>query len=435
MRIDHILARGAWLLGGLAVAMFAAAVSGQEASNSQTASRAPQAQQGMDAMHAGHDHGAAVCLSLDLECATAATPLLLPNGTLWLVWTANGTVSIARSSDHGRSFGPRTTLAEHGKSLDGGADARPQLVSNGDGHLLVAYGFFKDTHWNAQVNLVRSDDDGKSFTAPYALSSDPVSQRFPALNVAPDGQIFAAWLDKRLIAAARKSGEEREGAAIAFAWSGDDGRSFRGERIAHGESCECCRIAANLTPAGLPVLLYRAIFDEGQERDHALQVFSSRETPGQVARVAADHWRTHTCPHHGPALAVSASGAIEAAWFTQGSARQGVFLARSIDQGKQFSAPVALLDPDRPESHSGRPALLALGHHVWLAWKAFDGKEARILVEHSGDDGATWSAPAVVASASGYTDHPMLLADRGHPFLSWLTRTQGYKLLALDSGS
>ena len=36
-----------------------------------------------------------------------------------------------------------------------------------------------------------------------------------------------------------------------------------------------------------------------------------------------------------------------------------------------------------------------------------------------------------VASAAGYSDHPLLVAARGRPCLSWLTRSHGYRLIDL----
>ena len=268
---------------------------------------------------------AAQCKDTTLQCARAATPLFTQDGALWLTWAGGGAISIARSTDLGVSFEPRTEIAQHGAFLDTGPDARPQLVSDKQ---------------NAQVNVSRSVDSGKNFSAPAPISQDPTSQRFPSLLTDPQGQIFASWIDKRLVAQANKSGKKQLGGSIAYAWSPDGAQTFSQESIAQSSSCECCRIASALTPNGLPVILYRAIF-EGSVRDHATQTFTTPTQPGPTRRVAVDAWATDSCPHHGPALAVSAAGVQHVAWFTQGSARTGSFYARSTDQGKTYSNPVA----------------------------------------------------------------------------------------------
>ena len=374
---------------------------------------------------------AAQCKDTTLQCARAATPLFTQDGALWLAWAGGGAISIARSTDLGVSFEPRTEIAQHGAFLDTGPDARPQLINDKQNNLIVAYGFFRDKNWNAQVNVSRSTDNGKSFSTPAPISADPTSQRFPSLLTDPQGQIFASWIDKRLVAQANKSGKKQLGGSIAYAWSTDGAKTFSQESIAQNSSCECCRIASALSPDGLPVILYRAIF-EGSVRDHATQTFTAPTQPGPTRRVAVDAWATDSCPHHGPALAVSAAGVQHVTWFTQGSARTGSFYARSTDQGKTYSNPVTI---GNPEAMPGRPYLLSTPSALWLTWKEFDGKRTAVFAQYSTDDGVHWSSPKMIAETVGYSDHPLLIQREGIAYLSWLTAAQGYRLLALEIDS
>ncbi len=48
---------------------------------------------------------------------------------------------------------------------------------------------------------------------------------------------------------------------------------------------------------------------------------------------------------------------------------------------------------------------------MWLAWKEFDGKQTIANVMMSNDDGATWTAPQVLARAASRSDHPLLAND------------------------
>jgi thiol-disulfide isomerase/thioredoxin len=374
---------------------------------------------------------AAQCKDTTLQCARAATPLFTKDGALWLAWAGGGAISIARSTNLGVSFEPRTEIAQHGAFLDTGPDARPQLINDKQNNLIVAYGFFRDKNWNAQVNVSRSTDNGKSFSTPAPISADPTSQRFPSLLTDPQGQIFASWIDKRLVAQANKSGKKQLGGSIAYAWSTDGAKTFSQESIAQNSSCECCRIASALSPDGLPVILYRAIF-EGSVRDHATQTFTAPTQPGPTRRVAVDAWATDSCPHHGPALAVSAAGVQHVTWFTQGSARTGSFYARSTDQGKTYSNPVTI---GNPEAMPGRPYLLSTSSALWLTWKEFDGKRTAVFAQYSTDDGVQWSSPKMITETVGYSDHPLLIQREGIAYLSWLTAAQGYRLLALEIDS
>jgi hypothetical protein len=366
------------------------------------------------------------CVSIGLECANAATPFLDTDGSLFLVWTAGGVVSVAKSQDLGKSFAQVVVVAEHGKSLDAGGDARPQVVADKSGNVFIAYAFFKDSNWNAQVNMVRSVDGGKTFGQPQSIVSDASSQRFPSLAITPGGSLFLSWIDKRLVAAAKNNGEKRLGGSIAYAFSNDFGKTFQPEKIANENSCECCRIGAAADLKGGVAIIYRAIFPGGV-RDHAIQRISESNL-GKIHRVSHDEWKTDACPHHGPSITISQSGKIHTAWFTQGKARQGVFYASSNNDRLNFSSPMRLGGAD---DNISRPYLLAIGKSVWLVWKSFDGEKNSIYLRRSDDEGVTWTSPQVVVSAGGYSDHPLLVRQNDEVFLSWLTRNDGYQLIPL----
>lgn len=380
--------------------------------------------------HASHMAGLskpkAQCQGSGLDCANAATPFFTQDGKLLLAWTANGVVSTAQSSDQGKTFSSPIKIAEHGKSLDAGSDARPQILADPSGNIFLAYAFFKDSNWNAQINTSRSIDGGKTFSAPESLVKDGSSQRFPSALIRSDGSIFMSWIDKRLVAAAKQGGEKRLGGSIAYAFSQDGGKTFQAERIANESSCECCRIGASLDPKAQPVIVYRAIFPGGI-RDQASQVISTKG-PEPIRRVADDQWKTDACPHHGPTIAVSGSGKFHVAWYTQGAKRSGVFYANSSNEGANYSQPFRI---GAEGANVSRPYLLAVGKRIWFVWKEFDGSNSSIYLKQSEDDGITWSAPKVISKTGGYSDHPLLLSQGNDVFLSWLTRNDGYQLIRI----
>ena len=368
----------------------------------------------------------AVCLGAGLDCANAAMPFLLPDGKLLLAWTANGVVSVAQSSDLGKTFSISAKIAEHGKSLDVGSDARPQIVSDKRGNVFLAYAFFKDANWNAQINTARSTDGGNTFTAPISLVQDGSSQRFPSVLIRPDNSIFISWIDKRLVAAAKQGGAKRLGGSIAYAFSSDGGKTFQAERFANESSCECCRIGASLDPQNQAVLVYRAIFPGGI-RDQASQVIGTKGVE-PIRRVSDDDWKTDACPHHGPSITVSGTGTFHVAWYTQGSKRSGVFYANSNNQGLRYSKPSRI---GAAGALVSRPYLLAVGQQVWMVWKEFDGTHSLVYLKQSVDDGKTWGIPQMISKTSGYSDHPLLVNQGNTVFLSWLTRLDGYQLIQI----
>jgi hypothetical protein len=369
-----------------------------------------------------------VCQGIGLECANAATPFMTKEGKLLLAWTASGVVSVAQSMDGGKTFSPAVKIAEHGKSLDTGSDARPQIVADSKGNVFLAYAFFKDANWNAQINTARSIDGGNTFTIPESLVQDSSSQRFPSVLIKPDNSIFISWIDKRLVAAAKQNSVSRLGGAIAYSSSIDAGKTFQTEKFANPSSCECCRIGASLDPKNQVVIAYRAIFPGGI-RDQASQVINSKRA-GSIQRVADDDWKTDACPHHGPSIAVSGSGKFHVAWYTQGAKRSGVFYANSINQGATYSKPTRA---GAEGENVARPYLLASGNQVWMVWKEFDGSYSSIYLKQSNDDGITWSEAKFISKTSGYSDHPLLLKRDREILLSWLTREDGYQLLQVGN--
>jgi hypothetical protein len=366
------------------------------------------------------------CSGTGPECANAATPFFAPDGKLLLAWTANGVVSVAQSTDLGKTLSSPVKIAEHGKSLDTGSDARPQIVSDKQGNIFLAYAFFKDANWNAQINTARSTDGGMTFSSPQTLVKDGSSQRFPLVLIKPDGAIFTSWIDKRLVASAKQGGEKRLGGSIAYSSSQDGGKTFDAERFANEHSCECCRIGGSLDPNSNPVVIYRAIFP-GSIRDQVSQVITAKGAE-PIRRVADDDWKTDACPHHGPSIAVSSSGKFHVTWYTQGSKRSGVFYANSSNQGITYSKPSRV---GAERGNAARPYLLTMGQQVWLVWKEFDGSKSSVYIKESQDDGITWSIPKFLASTTGYSDHPLLLSRGNEVFLSWLTRDDGYQLMGI----
>lgn len=369
---------------------------------------------------------AVACVGSGLNCANAATPFFASDGKLLLAWTSGGKVSVAQSSDLGKTFTLPVVVGEHGKSLDAGGDARPQIASDSKGNVFLAYAFFKDSIWNAQINIARSQDGGTTFSTPEPLISNGSSERFPSVLMRLDGTIFIAWIDKRMVAAAKQGGISKLGGSIAYSFSSDGGQTFANEQIANEDSCECCRIGASLDPKGNPVIVYRAIFSGGI-RDHATQLISTKGA-GPIRRVSNDDWKTNACPHHGPSIAISGAGTYHVVWFTQGKNRSGVFYANSQNQGKTYSIPTRVGNED---ANVSRPYLLALDKSVWLVWKEFNGQNTSVLMKKSSDDGLTWSKPTVLAQTMEYSDHPLLISKGKEVYLSWLTRADGYQLLKI----
>ena len=82
------------------------------------------------------------------------------------------------------------------------------------------------------------------------------------------------------------------------------------------------------------------------------------------------------------ALRLRRTGPITSAWYTNGKARKGLFYAHSRDEGRTFSAPMALGQPGRNPT---RPYVLAGAVGTVMVWKEFDGEKTSVQMMISRD--------------------------------------------------
>ena len=372
-------------------------------------------------------HSQPPCPGGKLACASTVLPFFAPDGSLWLAWSADGRIWVAHSNDLGRTLIAAVAVNDKRVTLDSGADERPSIVVDRQGRITVAYAIFQGAKYDGEVFVSRSTDHGAHFSTPHPISDVQSSERFAVLALDRGGQIFAAWLDKPEVAAAKAAG--KDSAALAFAWSKNGGVSFNAARIVDNDTCTCCRISVGFAAPGRPAVVFRNIFG-ADTRDHAVITWASPSRPGPLRRVSVDDWQVDACPQQGPDLSIGANGAYHVVYFTQGKKRQGIFYARSTDGGKSFSTPMALGNSGHQLS---RPRVLAVPGAVWLAWKDFDGDKTTIFGMVSHDDGAHWSVPQPLARTGRASDQPILVRDGKRPFLSWLTENEGYRLIPLEA--
>ncbi|RAU22396.1 glycosyl hydrolase [Paramagnetospirillum kuznetsovii] len=378
--------------------------------------------------HDGHEAKPAAqpkCAEVSLRCAKSATPAFGADGRMWIIWSAAGRVYVSASADKGASFAAPVAVSDPAEAMDDNGEARPKLLATRSGALVAIYAQRMDNRYNGKVFFTRSTDGGHSFAKPQPML-DGIGQRFETLVQAPSGRITAAWLDTRNRIAAKAAGQDYNDTGVALAWSDDDGASFTGKAIKADYACDCCRLAMALDRDGTPLLAWRHVFGRNL-RDHVVAKVKD-DAPLAPKRVSEDDWAIDACPRHGPSLGVGADGAWNIVWFTGGKRRQGLFFARSDDEGASFSEPQGFGAANRLASH---PQVLARDGRVWRAWKEFDGTTTAIQTQSSADQGKTWDAPRQAAATNDASDHPLLVSDGTVTYLSWLTRDEGYRLVAL----
>ena len=348
-------------------------------------------------------------------------------GRIWIAnkeTAADGQyVVLQMSADGGQTWSAPRRIQSAPEAVSADGENRPKLAFAPDGALYITYTRPLSKPYTGEIRMVRSSDGGQTFLPPATVHAnrDLITHRFDSLIVDADGRVYVAWIDKRDMEAGKAGKRKYAGAALYYAVSSDGGASFKGDYKAADHSCECCRIALALGPAGKPVALWRHVFDSNV-RDHALLELAPGGQSGPLQRATFDQWKVDACPHQGPSLAYSADGTRHQVWFNLIGDEGGVFYAATDGSG-------ALKTPMKLGSAQAAHADVAVqARNVVLAWKQFDGKSTAILGKSSLDGGLTWREQELARTRND-SDQPHLLATPTGIVVIWRTRDEGVRVL------
>lgn len=392
---------------------------------------------------------------LPAEAGSMAPDLVrAPDGRILLSWInrREGRRNVLQFSSYTEQDGwqsqPRSIAI--GNSLVASAANTPHLLATRDGALWAQWLQTRPGEgagYDADVVLARSRDGGVTWAKLTRVNDDgaPAEHGFAALWPNGDDRIGIAWLDGRasadaesehaMHAPAAQAGTQDAQAMPGMAQGGDEaGKStqlrvngfdmnlLRGtDVVLDPHSCDCCQIAATVTTRG-PLLAYRARSAE-EVRDIAVRRFENG-TWSAPKLVHADGWKIQACPVAGPALA-SRGDAVVIVWYSERDGKPLLQLARSMDAGDSFSAPVTV---DAGDAVLGRAAVAFDGQQVWVAWLREEAQgQVMLLARYSPDLTRKLQAIEVArlgarGMASGY---PKLLAGDGMAWLAWTDSVDG----------
>jgi hypothetical protein len=347
-----------------------------------------------------------------------------PDGRLWRIVPEKHHVYVDYSADLGKSFSSPVVVNKESQSIKVSGENRPGIVVDGSGRITVIYA--AESNQPVVLYYSISSDNGRSFSTPSPLS-DKASEanNFQGRLVLNSfGQAFAFWHDER-----DRTDWQQLGNSIYYTNIHDRNDLHAAARKLSDTVCDCCRLGAAFDGNGQLVVLARFIYPGGI-RDHGL-LRSLKDGAEPVSRrITFDEWAIEACPEHGPAITISDENRYHIAWFTQGTVRKGLFYAYSLDQGERFSDPFPIGNMERLPNH---PDVMAQGKHVVLAWTEFDGLKTHLVVLQSNDGGENWSKPQTIAEVAAEADFPFLLSKNRDIFVSWNSKTEGYRLIPLHN--
>lgn len=264
------------------------------------------------------------------------------SGRVLLSWTQrrpDSTVAIQMARWNGTTWDSTRTIADNRSFFVNWADF-PAITTLGNGDLAA--------HWLERdgdgkyaygVRVVRSADGGHTWGAPITPHTDGLAAEHGFVSLwgdGPDG-IGLVWLDGRKSAMADSAREM----TIRTATVSSTGQLAR-ELVVDARSCDCCQTGTAPTRTGR-VLVYRDRSNE-EIRDIAI-VRQTADGWTAPQKVHDDGWYYTGCPVNGP-QAASSGDTVVVAWYTAARDTARVNIARSVDGGATFEAPIRVDDGD-----------------------------------------------------------------------------------------
>lgn len=368
--------------------------------------------------------------AVSIDCGSTPSVAFSAQRRLWVTFVRGQHVYVAYSDDLAETFSAAVQVNADPENIYASGENRPKIGLGEQGEIYLSWTEKTPAKYTGNIRFSDSTDGGRSFSPPRTVNTDGqlTSHRFDQLYVAPGGNIYLAWLDKRDKLKAKAAGEEYPGSAVYFAVSMDSGKTFSQNYRVADNSCECCRLTMAPAGDGRAALMWRHIFADST-RDHAIAVLGADGSVSGFGRASYDEWKIDACPHHGPDMEYAGLQRYHLAWFSNGDRQKGLYYGRYDFTSGEPSA-VRQMDA-RPGA--GHPQVAILRDRVIYLWKYFDGAHTQVLMSESIDGGDSWSVARVVSETDQASDHPLLVKHEEQLYLSWLTRSD-YRLVRVVPG-
>lgn len=223
------------------------------------------------------------------EIPAAVQPQLAAatGGRVWVAFGRGPEIFVAASHDGGATFASPVRVAALPSVLIGKRRG-PRIVAHGDRLTVTAIA--------GDLYAFNSKDGGKSWVGPVLINDTRTSARegLDNLAVAPDGRLFAVWLDDRAGPKQLYGAESADGGAT---WSANQLIYRRPE----GTICECCHPSVQFNSLGELGVMWRNAIDGNRDLWFAKRTGNSGGFTHHTMLGDAS-WALKGCPMDGGAL-------------------------------------------------------------------------------------------------------------------------------------
>jgi hypothetical protein len=333
----------------------------------------------------------------------------------------NSQLGLAVSNDSGDSFEPPVMISEANTNVHSHGENSPTFAVKG----IEFYALWEQSREAGGTDLMfaRSLKFGRKFDKPIRVTdkTTPSSNGFSHLAAAPNGDIYAVWLDGRDVGTSSAPGT----LAVYLAKSTDKGATFGKNIQVTPSACPCCRPSLAFGATGEVFVSWRQVFADNIRDIVVATSLDNGASFNKAVRVAFDNWQISGCPDTGAMMHMKGKR-LYITWHSEGTVA-GIRIAWSDDGGKSFAKPLLasgrVLDTNHPAfslSEDGR--LLAVFQGRDAAEKEGWGAVRAYVVEVS-DEGII-SQPVGVTGNKKSVLYPTIAAGTvGRVFVAWTEST------------
>lgn len=318
------------------------------------------------------------------------------------------------SGDGGATWGKPVPIATAGEPPYSPTPGNAvQLARQGD--LAVALWWTTGTGWKGTstgaygpLRAARSLDGGQTWSLPVAVVPRAANdQSLDDVIIDRSGHIHAVWVDSVLA-------NDEDAAALAYARSEDQGRTWSTPRTVDNSICSCCGTRLVEHGDGALSVLYR------DQRPRDMLVSETRDAGARWqsrGHAGAFGWQFDGCPETVSGFARDGAVLFATVW-TGMPGRQGLYAVKTTDDGQSWHRPVKLTDGIAKASDLSVVNQTVVSA-VWS--EVLDDGVMAIAYSRSEDRAETWRTPTILQqSRTALLSSPRIATTPRGQMIFWI---------------
>jgi len=269
--------------------------------------------------------------SVEQSTPSRQPQLAAAHGIVAMTFGSGSKIYFASSPDQGKTWNAPVKVAE-ASSLALGRHRGPRVAILKDAIVISAVVGGAGIKQADTLTAYRSLDRGKTWTRAGVINDVPASTRegLHAMTAAPDGTLFAAWLDLRDKGTRLYGSKSTDGGVT---WS----KNVAIYTSPEGTICQCCHPTLTVDASGRVYAMWRNVIDGSRDFYVTSSIDGSHFS--EAAKLGEGTWKLNACPMDGGGLAVE-DGKLTSAWRRDGDIfliEPGTSKERKIGPGKDVT--------------------------------------------------------------------------------------------------